>query len=184
MYVHDENDFRVKMNAYLSLQNQQQAAQYDDFPQDAESQRDLVQQLVLAMTNVADAEDRNAKMPLGRIRKLSPFEFNLMGWGVLLEIRDVQQGQIALPGWGKDWEVEECVSFRQRFELVRSALHSHKTIVASLFDHVFVKRLVINPSMELDRKNSNKVLNAKRKKDLDLARQVKIAEQEAAESNG
>lgn len=186
IYIHSEQDFAVKMEAYRSLCNQDKIQQelepeLDGFPSDVETQRQLVQQLVDAMTDVNNAQDKDAKIPLGRIKKLSPIEFNLMAWTVLLEVRDIQRGQISLPRWGKDWEWQECHSFYHRFELVKSALRSHKTVVSSLFDYPFVKRLALHPAAELDRKKSNKVLNWKRKHDLALAKKLKL-EQKAAKS--
>lgn len=185
IYIHNEQDFAVKMQAYRSLCDQDHleaelGQELNDFPTDVETQRQLVQQLVEAMTNM-NAQDKDAKIPVGRIKKLSPIEFNLMAWAVLLEIRDIQRGQIFLPRWGKEWEWQECHSFYDRFELVRSALHSHKTIVSSLFDYPFVKRLALHPTAELERKKCNKILNRKRKQDLAIARKLKL-QQQAAQS--
>lgn len=173
-YIYSEEDFKVKMDAYMALCDRERPVHtIDDFPSDKNAQQDLVQQLVQAMVNVNGAEDSQAKIPMGRIAKLKPFELHLMAWSVLLEIRDIQRGKLSLPRWGKDWPWEEFPSFSARFEAVRQALHSYKAMVSSLFDYVFPKRLVLNPTAEMDRKSANKDLNAKRKKDLDLAKKYK-----------
>lgn len=181
LYIHSEADFRVKMGAYLSLCDQDQSPQdLNDFPSDMETQRSLVQQLVEAMTNL-NADDKDARIPVGRIKKLSPFEFHLMAWALLLEIRDVQRGSVSIPRWGKDWGREECGSFYERFEMVKSVLYNRKTAVSSLFDYSFVKRLALDPTSELSRKKTNKALNWKRKLEHDEAKRLVTLRQ--AQSN-
>lgn len=171
LYVHSEEDFRAKMKAYKSLHDQDHGPELDDYPGDVEAQKLLVQQLVEAMTNM-EAQDKDARIPVGRVKKLSPFELNLMGWAVLLEIREVQRGLVGLTRWGKDFEYESCNSFGQRFELVRDALWNRKTVVSSLFDHAFIKRLALQPSTELRRKETNKELNHKRKLEHQAAKRL------------
>lgn len=170
-YVFGEDDFKVKMGVYLSFCDQQQVAhQLDDYPEDTATQMQLVQSLVEAMTNVEDAVDKDSKVPVNRVKKLSPMEFNLMAWAVLLQTRDIQRGVVSMPRWGRDWDFEECQSFSQRYELVRSALAKRKSVVSSLFDHVFIKRLTLNPSQEGKRKDDNKVNNDNRRKNLAIVR--------------
>lgn len=96
-----------------------------------------------------------------------------MAWKVLLEIRDCQKGLIEIPLWGKLWQPEECGSFHDRYTLVRNALHHSKAAVASLFDHSFSKRLTLAPTVEITKIRANRVVNRKRKGDLDLAAEEK-----------
>lgn len=185
-YVLSEEDFKQKLKAYMSLDNHDNgtALGQDDYPyEDPHQQQLLVQALVQAMAHLEDAHDKDSKMPVGRIKKLSPLELNLMAWSVLLEIRDVQRGELSLPRWGKSWTWEEFPTFSARFEAVRQALHKYKAMVASLFDHLFTKRLALNPSAELGRKTANQNLNSKRKKDFDLAMKCKKAVSSATASD-
>lgn len=74
-YIFTESYFKVKMKAYLSLQDTQGAQQVgvpDDFPQDAEIQKKLVRELIIAVQNM-DCLDATSKTPVKRIKKLSPF---------------------------------------------------------------------------------------------------------------
>lgn len=109
-YVFSEDDFRMKMAAYLALNDRETPVNtLDDFPTDPEIQRQLVREIVEAMLNREKETliDPEAKLPLARIKKLSPFELDLMAWNVLFETRDVHRGKISLPFWGKDWKWEE-----------------------------------------------------------------------------
>ncbi|KAF3766848.1 hypothetical protein M406DRAFT_69030 [Cryphonectria parasitica EP155] len=171
-YIYNEGDFRVKMDAYLSLcdKNNTRITLNDDFPEDPEDQQRLARELVTAMTNL-DCEDNSSKVAVARIKKLSPVEFSLMAWSLLFETRDVHRGKLSMPRWGKEWELERYDTFHERFEMVKDVLHNRKTAVSSLFDYVFAKRLALNPRAELGRKKSNTVSNAKRKLDLDFAKQ-------------
>lgn len=175
-YVFSESDFQMKMAAYLALNDRETPVDsLDDFPTDPEAQRYLVRQIVEAMLNM-DKEtliDPQAKLPLARIKRLSPFELDLMAWKVLIETRDAHRGTISLPSWGKEWPWEEFSSFSERLKAVRSSLYHCKAMVSSLFDEVFAKRLPLNPTAELARKNSNKRLNGKRKQYLELAKVAK-----------
>ncbi|KAK7735597.1 hypothetical protein SLS53_007511 [Cytospora paraplurivora] len=175
-YIFSEDDFRLKMTAYLALNDQEEpVGSLDDFPADPETQRRLAQELVEAMLNREKNSlmDPGARIPLARINKLSPFEIDLMAWNVLFETRDVHRGKISLPSWGKDWPREEFSSFSERFEAVKKTLYHCKAMVSSLFDEIFAKRLPLNPTAEFSRKNSNKRLNGKRKRDLEIAKGAK-----------
>lgn len=174
LFVHNEADFRNKMESYLSLTNDAPTSKgVDDYPEDAEAQQDLAQKLVDAMTNIANAEDKDSKIPVARVQKLSPIEFHLMAWNVLLEIRDVHRGNIRLPRWGRDWERQECETFAERFEAVRQVLYSHKAAVSSLFSYCFAKRLALDPRAESSRKTTNKKGNEKRQKDNTTAKRLR-----------
>ncbi|ROV90678.1 hypothetical protein VPNG_10101 [Cytospora leucostoma] len=175
-YIFSENDFIMKMKAYLALNDQEEpVGSFDDFPADPETQRRLAQEIVEAMLNREKHSlmDPEARIPLARINKLSPFEIDLMAWNVLFETRDVHRGKISLPSWGKDWPREEFSSFSERFEAVKKTLYHCKAMVSSLFDEIFAKRLPLNPTAEFSRKNSNKRLNGKRKRDLEIAKGAK-----------
>ncbi|ROV93212.1 hypothetical protein VMCG_08691 [Cytospora schulzeri] len=175
-YVFSEYDFQVKMAAYVALNNRETPVNtLDDFPADPETQRCLVREIVEAMLNMDKNTliDPEARLPVARIKKLSPFELDLMAWNVLIETRDANRGTISLPSWGKDWPWEEFPSFSARFQAVRKALYHCKAMVSSLFDEVFAKRLPLNPTAEFSRKSSNKKLNGKRKRDLEFAKGAK-----------
>lgn len=174
--IYNEGDFKVKMEAYLALNYRKvPAGSVDDFPtDDPAAQRRLAEGLVDAMLNTDKDTlvDPQAKLPFNRINKLSPFELDLMAWTVLLETRDVQRGKISLPSWGKERELENFSSFTARLEAVRKSLYHCKAMVASLFDEVFARRLPLNPTAELSRKDNNKKLNQKRKVALEQAKRV------------
>lgn len=175
-YVFSEDDFRMKMTAYLALNDRETPLDtVDDFPTDPEIQRRLAQELVEAMLNREKHTliDPEARLPLARIKKMSPFEIDLMAWNILFETRDVHRGKLSLPSWGKDWPWEEFSSFSERFKAVKKALYHCKAMVSSLFDEIFAKRLPLNPSAESSRKTSNKRLNGKRKRDLEIAKSAK-----------
>lgn len=175
-YVFSEDDFRMKMTAYLALNDRETPLDtVDDFPTDPEIQRRLAQELVEAMLNREKHTliDPEARLPLARIKKMSPFEIDLMAWNILFETRDVHRGKLSLPSWGKDWPWEEFSSFSERFKAVKKALYHCKAMVSSLFDEIFAKRLPLNPSAESSRKSSNKRLNGKRKRDLEIAKSAK-----------
>lgn len=175
-YVFSEFDFQMKMTAYVALNNRETPVDtLDDFPTDPETQRRLVREIVEAMMNMDKSTliDPEARLPLARIKKLSPFELDLMAWNVLIETRNVHRGAISLPTWGKDWPFEDFKSFSDRFKAVRKALYHCKAMVSSLFDEVFAKRLPLNPTVEFSRKSSNRRLNGKRKQDLELAKGAK-----------
>ncbi|KUI63466.1 hypothetical protein VM1G_10332 [Cytospora mali] len=175
-YIFSEEDFKIKMAAYLALNDRETHVNtVDDFPTDPDAQRHLVQEIVEAMLNMDKNTliDPEAKLPLARIKKLSPFELDLMAWNVLIETRDVHNGKVSLPSWGKDWPWEDFSSFSERFEAVKKALYHCKAMVSSLFDDKFAKRLPLNPTAEFSRKNSNKTLNGKRKKNLELEKGAK-----------
>lgn len=174
-YIDGEDDFRLKMQAYLTLCDQQlDPAAIADFPFDSQTQQVLVQQLVAAMIYVGDdCEDADSKKSVNRIHKLSPLELNLMAWNVLFDTRDCQMGQTGMPRWGKDWTMQNCQTFHERFELVKAALHCHKASVASLFDYTFAKRLSLNPAAETGKIRGNKIVNNSRKQDLAIAKQEK-----------
>lgn len=175
-YIFSEDDFKMKMTAYLALNDREElVGSLDDFPADPETQRCLAQELVEAMLNREKHSllDPEARIPLARINRLSPFEVDLMAWNVLFETRDVHRGKVSLPSWGKDWPREEFSSFSARFEAVKKTLYHCKAMVSSLFDEIFAKRLPLNPSAEFSRKNANKRLNGKRKRDLEIAKGAK-----------
>ncbi|KUI61607.1 hypothetical protein VP1G_08774 [Cytospora mali] len=170
-YIFSEQDFKMKMAAYLALNDRETHVDtLDDFPIDPDVQRHLVQEIVEAMLNMDKNTliDPEAKLPLARIKKLSPFELDLMAWNVLIETRDIHNGKVSLPSWGKDWPWEDFSSFSERFDAVKKALYHCKAMVSSLFDDKFAKRLPLNPTAEFSRKNSNKTLNGKRKKYFEL----------------
>lgn len=174
-YIDDEDDFRLKMKAYLTLCDQElDHNAISDYPQDPQAQQQLVQELVSAMIYLGqDCEDAESKKSVNRLKKLSPIELNLMAWTILLAIRDCQLGKTSMPRWGKDWMMQEFATFQDRFDHVKAALHHVKASVASLFDYTFSKRLALNPHSEMGKIRGNKVVNGARRQDLALAKQEK-----------
>lgn len=171
-YITGERDFEVKMTAYFTLCDEKpDHAAIDDFPRDPQTQQDHVQQLVAAMIYLGeDCEDAQSKKSTNRVSKLSPFELNLMAWRILFDMRDCQLGHAGMPRWGKDWTVQKCLSFSERFEMVKQALRTFKASVASLFDYTFSKRLTRNPAGEIGKIRGNKAVNGSRRQDLAIAK--------------
>lgn len=98
--IQGEADYKLKMQAYMTLCDGQVVHQdaVSDFPLDQQTQQKLVKDLITEMIYLgADCEDANSKKSVNRLKKLSPFEFDLMAWKVLLECRDIQQGNFSMP---------------------------------------------------------------------------------------
>lgn len=172
-YIHGEADFHLKMKAYLTLCDQElDQNAIADYPSDQETQQKLVQELVAAMIYLGeDCEDAESKKSVNRLKKLSPIELDLMAWTVLLDTRDCQLGKTGIPRWGKDWVVQRCGTFGERFEHVKSALYYIKASVVSLFDYTFSKRLALNPRAEMRKIRGNKVVNRNKQNQLALAKE-------------
>lgn len=181
--INDESDFKAKRELYISMGNTTTSEADDDgFPSTADGQRQLVQRVVTAMLRLGDAEDRNSKIVLGRISRLGPFELELMGWTVILDVRDIQRGKISLPTWGKSWPAQDFESFHERFEEVLGILQKRKTAVASLFEFTFSKRLALNPAAETRTKRTNANGNGKKQLDKNqLSKKVSEQEQQLRE---
>lgn len=180
--IDGESDFNIKMRAYISLcdDNATDSSAKSDFPPDPKTQQQLVRELIEAMLYLGDdCEDATSKKSVNRIKKLSPIEFDLMAWKILLECRDAQQGKVSMPRWGLDWDIQHFDSFHARFEGVKSSLRVRKSMVATCFDNIFPKRMVANPRKEIKLKKVNKDVNSKRAEDLDLAKRVRQTGQSA-----
>lgn len=71
------------------------------------------------------------------------------------EVRHAQRGQVALPDWGKVWQLADFPRVRGRFDAVLAVLAARKSAVAGLIDYSFVTRLVLNPAGESKLKSNN-----------------------------
>ncbi|EOO03851.1 hypothetical protein UCRPA7_695 [Phaeoacremonium minimum UCRPA7] len=97
-----------------------------------------------------------------RVKDIKGIELEILGWDLLFAIRDAQLGQDSIPAWSKDWERKRYDSFMDRFNEVVLSLTKAKTVVSSLLNVGFMKRLAAAPERELHRKKDNKRLNLDR----------------------
>lgn len=175
-YVKGAQDFQHHFQQYISLSHRP-AAFSDDFPDNDDDLRQLAKGLSAAMLNFADAIEAGQKSTT-RIYQLSPYEVELKSWELLFVLRDVQRGQIGLPGWGKLWAGEDFDSFMGRYNDAVSKLRVSKSMVSSLFDEAFTVRLALAPASELKKKLANKNNNARRAVELAMVREGKQKKQD------
>lgn len=175
-YIIGAADFQHHFQQYVSL-SYRPAAFSGDFPDKDEDLRQLAKGLHDAMLNFADAIEAGQKSAT-RIYQLSPYEIELKSWELLFMLRDVQRGQVGLPGWGKLWAGEDFDSFMDRYNDAVSKLQVSKSMVSSLFDEAFTVRLALAPAAELKKKLANMNNNARRAVELAMIRGVKQNKQE------
>lgn len=174
-YITCAADFAHQERQYIALSSRP-ASFAGDFPQDDETLRSLAKTLSDAMLDFDGAVEAGQKS-VTRIYQLSPFEIELKSWQLLFVLRDVQLGQVGLPGWGKLWTGEDFACFMDRYNDTVSKLHVSKSLVSSLFEQDFSTRLALAPASELKKKLANKNNNARRAVELAMVREDKKRKQ-------
>lgn len=176
---------RLVEAAYLAQRDEDTSTLLHDAPTTELEHIQLIQEIIDAMMHKEVAVDAFKRSKVGNnagayqrtaafefLLSLSSLEKQIVAWKLLSTILNSQAGQYSMPSWGKTkFKPAKYASFRERFDSILKALRQCKALTKNLFDSEpsWIKRVVVNPANEQERKTQNTKTNERRNKQVKFA---------------
>ncbi|KAJ9142963.1 hypothetical protein NKR23_g6850 [Pleurostoma richardsiae] len=195
-YIAYSEDVADVKTIYTTLNNgsgRTQVPPCTDIPQTNEEKRKLVYRLFVAIRDTDDVIDTRRAVQsrdergkpitgqwdfedscsVGRVKKMSSFEIELLAWELLEAIIEAQQGYVGFSPWAKDWKYERYDTFSERFNAVLREVKISKSLLIGMCDVPWLNRIAAAPFDEVSKKVSNGISNGEKNNDLMAYRQMK-----------